>query len=145
VEHAGLDAPGLDSQLVLSKVRPSVPRLQGGLSTAAVPTTQSGGIPLRAIAAIESVLNLHAEGPDSGCSEPVFVWLGTILIAVGAGLRLSEARSAALQADEPCPDEVISGDFTPKCSVTSRVNLKRMRFAFDAAGVLGWFAWWPAT
>ena len=97
---------------------------------------QSGGIPLRAIAAIESFLNLHAEGPDSGCSEPVFVWLGTILIAVGAGLRLSEARSAALRADEPCPDEIISGDFTPKCSVSSRINLKRMRFAFDAAGVL---------
>eukprot|EP00966_Prymnesium_polylepis_P159451 3684978-Prymnesium_polylepis.1 len=28
--------------------------------------------------------------------------------------------------------------------VSSRIKLKRMRFAFDAAGVLGWFAWWPA-
>eukprot|EP00966_Prymnesium_polylepis_P083613 1936662-Prymnesium_polylepis.1 len=78
-------------------VRPSVPRLQGGLSTAAVPTTQSGGIPIRAVAAIESFLNRHAEGPDSGCSEPVFVCgLGSApssLIAVR--LELSSAHDVA--------------------------------------------------
>ena len=144
VRHAGLDAPGLDSQLVQSEVRPSVPRPHAGLSTHAVSVRQSGPLPLRALAAIEAFLNAHAEGPGPGCTEPVFVWLGTLVIAVGAGLRIAEARSAALRCDEPRPDVIISGDFTPKCSVADRVNLRRMQFAFDAVGVLGWFAWWPA-
>ena len=133
-DHLGLDAPDLESDIVVSSATQSVEE-----GEEAPTPNHKGTVPLRLQASREAFANERDGLGPEGCTPVLLSWMCARIIAFIFGLRGKELRSARLVSSRCTPSRIVLS-FHPKGQAAApRVVAHRWAF-----GVLGPFAWWPS-
>lgn len=133
-DHLGLDAPDLESDVVMSEASISVDVDAGEERP---DSKKAGTIPLRLQMGREACANERSGwGPPDLCA-PAHVWMCARILCFLFGLRSVEQASARVEPEDDI--RYIHLSFFPKGDV-KKPRIHAWRFAF---GVMGPFLWWP--